>query len=126
MSTAVTTSAIETIPNMIEGGHVAASSGRSQNVVNPALGVVSGRGGLSTDLDVDDAVAWASQCCGDIEGVRRHAGRPNTVPPTWAYGDVLLCLLSLIAMRAARERGSHADRDSRRSSLSAHFAQATM
>ena len=111
MNTAVTTSAIQTIPNMIEGGHVAASSGRSQNVVNPALGVVSGRGGLSTDLDVDDAVAWASQCCGDIESRRRHAGRnSNTVPPTWAYRGVSVLLAQPYRHGAARERGSHADR----------------
>jgi malonate-semialdehyde dehydrogenase (acetylating) / methylmalonate-semialdehyde dehydrogenase len=65
MNTSVTTTAIQATSNMIGGGYVAASGGRSQDVFNPALGVVSGRVGLSTDLDVDDAVARASQCCGD-------------------------------------------------------------
>jgi hypothetical protein len=99
MNTSVTTSAIQTIPNMIGGGHVAASGGRPQDVFNPALGVVSGRVGFSTDLDVDDAVTWASQCCGDIENHRRHAGRiPMPYRPHRPMVVFLFCLLGLIAM----------------------------
>ena len=41
------------------GGRVAASDGRSQDVFNPAF--VSGRVGLSTDIDVDDAVKIAKK-----------------------------------------------------------------
>ena len=61
MNTSVKTAAIQTIPNIIGGKHVAASGGRSQDVFNPALGVVSGQVGLSTDHDVDDAVKVAKK-----------------------------------------------------------------
>ena len=74
MNTSVTQTAVQTIPNMIGGKRVPASGGRSQDVFNPALGVVTGRVDLSTDRDVDDAVkaakkafpAWA-----DVPPIRR-------------------------------------------------------
>jgi malonate-semialdehyde dehydrogenase (acetylating)/methylmalonate-semialdehyde dehydrogenase len=46
---------------MIGGRRVATSGGRSQDIFNPALGVVTGRVGLSTALDVDEAVRVAKK-----------------------------------------------------------------
>jgi malonate-semialdehyde dehydrogenase (acetylating)/methylmalonate-semialdehyde dehydrogenase len=61
MNTSVTQTAVQTIPNMIGGRRVATTAGRSQDVFNPALGVVTGRVGLSTALDVDEAVKVAKK-----------------------------------------------------------------
>ena len=69
-----TPATIPVIDNVIGGVLVAAHGGRTQNVYNPALGRVTGRVCLSTDVDVDAAVraakrafpAWA-----DMPPIRR-------------------------------------------------------
>ena len=74
MNTSVIKTAVQTIPNMIGSRRVAASGGRSQDVFNPALGVVTGRVGLSTDRDVNDAVKVAKKAFpvwADVPPIRR-------------------------------------------------------
>src|SRR6266478_5714642 len=59
MNTAVTQTAVQTIPNMIGGMRVASLSTRTQEVFNPALGQATSRVALGNDADVNAAVAAA-------------------------------------------------------------------